>query len=193
MKRLAGFALVLALSACTGLPSPGGSQPGWAGAWGASPTIPPAGAKTFENQTVRQVVRLSQGGGAVRIRFTNEYGEKPLAIGAATIAIAGADGKAVATPVAVTFGGQAAVTIPAGAPLLSDPVAIDVKALDSLSVSLFFRRPPAPAPATSRQSRRLMCRTPATSRARASSRRKPSSTAPSSRASRCRRHRLQPS
>lgn len=146
MKRFAGFALVLALSACTGLPSPGAGQPGWAGAWGASPTIPPAGAKTFENQTVRQVVRLSQGGGAIRIRFTNEYGEKPLQIGAATIAIADPHGKAAATPVAVTFGGQSSVTIPAGAPLLSDPVAIDVKALDSLSVSLFF--PSATGPCT---------------------------------------------
>jgi hypothetical protein len=42
----------------------------------------------FENVTIRQVVRVSVGGQRVRIRFTNEYGTKPLEIGAARLALA---------------------------------------------------------------------------------------------------------
>ena len=146
MKRLAGIISMLALAGCAALEPATQQQTGWAGAWGASPTIPPAGGKAFENQTVRQVVRLSTGGSAVRIRFTNEYSDKPLDIGAATIAIAGADGKPTGETLALTFGGKPSVAIPAGSPLLSDPVALSVKALDSLSISVFL--PTATGPCT---------------------------------------------
>jgi lysophospholipase L1-like esterase len=147
MKRLAGIISMLALAGCAAIePAASQQQTGWAGAWGASPTIPPAGGKAFENQTVRQVVRLSTGGSAVRVRFTNEYSDKPLDIGAATIAIAGADGKPTGEILALTFGGKPSVAIPAGAPLLSDPVALSVKALDSLSLSIFL--PTATGPCT---------------------------------------------
>jgi lysophospholipase L1-like esterase len=87
---------------------------------------------------VRQVVRLSQGGDSVRIRFTNEYGEKPLEIGAATIAQVGFDGVVAGQPVPVTFSGRSSATIPAGAPMLSDPVAFSTKALESVSISIFL-------------------------------------------------------
>ena len=146
MKRLAGIISMLALTGCAALEPATQQQTGWAGAWGASPTIPPAGGKAFENQTVRQVVRLSTGGSAVRIRCPNEYSDKPLDIGAATIAIAGADGKPTGEILALTFGGKPSVAIPAGAPLLSDPVALSVKALDSLSLSIFL--PTATGPCT---------------------------------------------
>ena len=147
MKHLAAITCALALAGCAGLaPAASPPAPGWAGAWGASPTIPPTGGKSFENQTVRQVVRLSSGGSAVRIRFTNEYSDKPLEIGAATLALAGPDGKPSGEFRALTFGAQPSVTIPAGAPLLSDPVTLDVKALDSLSISIFL--PTATGPCT---------------------------------------------
>lgn len=146
MKRLAGIISMLALAGCAAIEPAASQQTGWSGAWGASPTIPPAGGKAFENQTVRQVVRLSTGGSAVRVRFTNEYSDKPLDIGAATIAIAGADGKPTGEILTLTFGGKPSVAIPAGAPLLSDPVALSVKALDSLSLSIFL--PTATGPCT---------------------------------------------
>ena len=58
MKRLAGIISMLALTGCAAFEPATSQQTGWAGAWGASPTIPPAGGKAFENQTVRQIVRL---------------------------------------------------------------------------------------------------------------------------------------
>ena len=146
MKRLAGILFAAALAGCAsmGQTSAGGS--GWAGAWGASPNPPPAAAKAFENQTVRQVVRLSTGGSQIRIRFTNEYGDKPLDIGAATVSLADADGKPTGATLDITFNGAKTVAIPPKAPMLSDPIALDVKALDSLSISLFL--PAATGPCT---------------------------------------------
>ena len=146
MKRLVGILFAAALAGCASISEGPGGASGWAGAWGASPNPPPAAARTFENQTVRQVVRLSTGGEQIRIRFTNEYGEKALDIGAATVALAGADGAPTGKMLDITFNGAKSVAIPPKAPMLSDPITLDVKALDSLSISLFL--PTATGPCT---------------------------------------------
>jgi len=118
----------------------------WVGSWGASPLAPSPGAgpfpatPTFNDQTVRQIVRLSVGGERVRLRFTNEYGTKPITIGAARVALAdGADRLKAGTDHAVTFDGRATAVIPAGAPLLSDPIDLKVDDLASLSVSVYLQ------------------------------------------------------
>lgn len=146
MKRLVGILFAAALAGCASISEGPGGASGWAGAWGASPNPPPAAARTFENQTVRQVVRLSAGGEQIRIRFTNEYGEKALDIGAATVALAGPDGAPTGKMLDITFNGAKSVAIPPKAPMLSDPITLDVKALDSLSISLFL--PTATGPCT---------------------------------------------
>jgi lysophospholipase L1-like esterase len=98
--------------------------------------LPPT--PSFANQTIRQVVRISAGGSRVRVRFTNEFGTKPLAIGAAHIALADEKGNVQAgTDRTLTFGGKASTLIPTGAPMLSDAVDLPVKALSTLSISLF--------------------------------------------------------
>jgi lysophospholipase L1-like esterase len=117
----------------------------WIGTWGASPLQPraataraPASA-SLHDQTVRQIVRISAGGERVRLRLSNEYGTQPLEIGAARIAIAdGLDGIKAGSERAVTFSGKPGATIPAGAPLLSDPIDLSVAPLSSLSISLYF-------------------------------------------------------
>ena len=118
---------------------------GWVRTWAAAPEPPTAGfgpfpaTPSFEDQTVRQVVRVSAGGGQVRVRLTNEYGAKALRIGAARIALAGPDGTIrPGTDHILKFGGSSSATIPAGAPLVSDPVRMDVHALSSLAVSLYL-------------------------------------------------------
>ena len=94
---------------------------------------------TLHDQTVRQTVRASVGGSRVRIVLSNEYGAQPLQIGAAHIAptgeAAGSIGKAGK---ALTFGGQQAITVPANAVVMSDPVEMPVAPLSRLSVSLYF-------------------------------------------------------
>jgi len=117
----------------------------WVGTWGAAP-LPPTAARGpfpatpgFTNQTIRQTVRISEGGRQVRIRFTNEYGTKPLIIGAAVVALADEKGNIQpGTQRTVLFSGKPGVAIPAAAPLLSDPVDLPVKPLSSLSISIYL-------------------------------------------------------
>jgi lysophospholipase L1-like esterase len=138
-------ALVLTLLAALLTSPPASSQARWVGSWGAVPLPPSAAAgpfpatPTFSGQTVRQTVRLSAGGDQIRLRLSNEYGARPLRVAAARVAIVDAAGAVrEGSARTVEFNGAAAVTIPAGAPLLSDAIDLPVRDLESLSVSLFF-------------------------------------------------------
>jgi lysophospholipase L1-like esterase len=93
----------------------------------------------IENQTVRERARVSIGGAQIRIRLSNEFGSTPLLVGAATVAVAtGAAGVRTGSLQTVLFGGRKSVTIPAGAPILSDAVAFPVAPGAEISISLYF-------------------------------------------------------
>lgn len=91
------------------------------------------------NQTMRQVARVSVGGDQVRIILSNEFGDLPMTVGSAHVAIA-AEGAAIVegTDHALTFGGQSSISIPPGARVISDPTSLEVPALSSLAISLYF-------------------------------------------------------
>lgn len=111
----------------------------WITSWAASPIPPGPKAASFSNQTVRQRVRLSAGGDALRVRFTNAFGAAPLAIGAARVVLVDAAGKEVAgSSRLLTFGGASTATIARGAPLLSDPVKLAVPPLARMAISLYL-------------------------------------------------------
>ena len=113
----------------------------WTATWGTAPAGPPTDANllTFSNQTVRLVAQVSLGGNRVRIRLSNEMGATPLQIGAVRIGLR-AHGSDVApgTDRALTFGGRPTVTIPPGAPALSDPVELNLPPLANVVVSLYL-------------------------------------------------------
>jgi lysophospholipase L1-like esterase len=117
----------------------------WVQTWGVAP-LPPSqamgpipGTPSFDNQTIRQTLRVSLGGQKIRIRFTNEYGAKPLLIGRARIALADSAGNPVpGTEREVRFAGKPSTTIPAAAPYLSDPIDLPVKALSELTLSVYL-------------------------------------------------------
>ena len=118
---------------------------GWVRTWGASPQSPDSGIGSlvtqppFADVTLRQVVRISGGGSRVRIRFTNEFGTVPLTIGAAQVGVATPDGGVEpGSALALTFAGRASVTVPIGAPILSDPIDVSLPALTRLSISLYL-------------------------------------------------------
>lgn len=122
----------------------------WSGAWGTAPSASqavsrPNEVRSFSDNTARQVMRLNLGGDALRLRLTNELGERTVKVGAMSVALAGPDGKPLGAPIPVTFGGKTEAQIPPGAPLLSDPVTLPVKAMDRISVSTFYVEPTAPA------------------------------------------------
>lgn len=98
------------------------------------------------NQTVRQVVHVSLGGKQARVVLSNTYGDAPLVIGAAHMALAGQKGAVVAgSDHVLTFAGQSVVSIPPGAFVVSDPVAWKVEASSDLAVSLYLPEPTPPA------------------------------------------------
>jgi lysophospholipase L1-like esterase len=130
------------------------AQPAWINTWIASPEarwngdfpLPTNLPHQLWDQTVRQVARVSIGGSRVRILLSNAYGTHPLKIGSADIALSRKDASIVpGSDRVLTFGGKTSVVIPPGAPMLSDPVDLDVAALSHLAVSLYLPDPTAPA------------------------------------------------
>ena len=117
----------------------------WIATWATSPERADPGPGTLfqnlEDQTVRERVRLSIGGDRIRIRLSNEFGSSPLLLGSATAAVALPGDAASVRPGSVrtlTFGGHRSVTIPAGAPMLSDPLPFPAAYGTEISISLYF-------------------------------------------------------
>jgi lysophospholipase L1-like esterase len=111
------------------------TQPIWGPDFLAGLTFP----RNLWNQTIRQVARVSLGGSQVRVVLSNEYGSLPMTVGVAHVALS-AGGAAIqeGTDRAVTFGGEMSVMIPPGATVVSDPADLEVPALGSVAVSLYF-------------------------------------------------------
>lgn len=131
-----GFSLVLAATAQAARPSV------WVPAWIASPAPdrrdgPPEAPLQFDNQTARQDMRLGTSAQALRFRISNELGNAPLVLGSASARIVG--NTVPALP--VLFDGRAEVVVPAGAALLSDPVALSAPAFADVSLSLYYPQP----------------------------------------------------
>jgi lysophospholipase L1-like esterase len=140
---LAVAAGAAAAPALRGEPASASGPAGWVGTWAAPPTtIPPTPPLILERQTVRHVAHCSTGGDELRIRLTNEFGDTPLHVGAVHVALRDGSGASTATVPGtdrrVTFGGRGDVTIPAGAPLVSDPVRLRLPAGGDLAVSLYL-------------------------------------------------------
>jgi lysophospholipase L1-like esterase len=115
-------------------------QTTWTGAWAAAPIVAPATEKPIapDGVTFRDIVHLTLGGRAIRLRISNEFGPTPLTIAGVHIALsAAADAIQPATDRAATFNGSPSVVIPAGTIAVSDPIELPVNAFDDLAVSLF--------------------------------------------------------
>lgn len=128
------------------------SASAWQGSWAASPQSPAApfspnwSQEGFANQTVRQVVRVTQGGTKARIELSNRYGKTPLRIAGATIARTDKGAAVQAGSVRnLTFRHGRSLTIPAGGTALSDGVPFEVAAFESVSVTLYLAAPSGPS------------------------------------------------
>lgn len=152
MKKLATLLAAAVVAAL--LPGAATAHPalGWGATWAASPHAPtdflgPSwGPVGFDNHTVRQVVRVSQGGAALRVRLSNAYGTSPLRIAGATVALA-AEGAAVrpGTVRHLGFRGNRSATVPVGGELVSDPAPLPVRPLGRVTVTLYLAEPTGPA------------------------------------------------
>lgn len=127
-----------------------GEAPAFTSSWGAA-LMARAGkgaipAEEFRKVTLRQTVRLSLGGAALRVRISNLNGMEALVIGAASVGMAtdpgggllGAGGAR-----ALLFGGAAGVVVPAGTETVSDALDLPVARGDDIAVSLYVESGPA--------------------------------------------------
>jgi lysophospholipase L1-like esterase len=100
---------------------------------------PAPGAAGFKNQTVRMIARTSIGGQRLRIKVENAFASSPVTIGAAHIALRGADSEiAAGSDRALTFNGKPGCILSPGVVRVSDPVDLRVAALTDLAVSIYF-------------------------------------------------------
>jgi lysophospholipase L1-like esterase len=142
---LAASGLVLAMTASA-------ANAEWVASWTAAPHAPlgtegPFAAASYENVTLSQIVRVSEGGTRLRIKFSNRYGPRPLEIGAARVVRIDDAGQEIAgTSRMLTFGGDPGAMIPRGAPFASDAVALDLPDLARLKVEFYL--PTATGPCT---------------------------------------------
>ncbi|AHG93384.1 lysophospholipase L1 (plasmid) [Gemmatirosa kalamazoonensis] len=150
----ARVALVLALStiaaSCARTPSRAASAapvPAWLPTWAPSQSPvaarPAADARdpvpTYANATLRQIVHTTIGGDHVRIRISNEYGDRPITIGSAHVALRTSGSTIDATSDRVlTFGGRPNTIVRAGTVVVSDGVSFPVPTLGDLAVSLYL-------------------------------------------------------
>ncbi|MHB8303006.1 MAG: SGNH/GDSL hydrolase family protein [Acidobacteriaceae bacterium] len=120
-------------------PAAKGDSSAWVATWGSAMEASNRGAPDFSGQTLRQVVHTSVGGEQTRIWFSNRFGTEPLHIGAAHVALSAQhSGVQPGSDRALTFHHRPSVTIPPGATIVSDAVALHVPAFADLAVSTYF-------------------------------------------------------
>src|ERR1700744_3541388 len=109
----------------------------WVGTWSTSPvSASNADSRFSDDTTLREIVHVSIGGSSVRIVLSNACGSTTLKIGGANVALAGIGGAIKGASVPALFHGQPTVDIPAGAEIVSDPIALNLPPLTDLAVTI---------------------------------------------------------
>ncbi|MEV3861690.1 SGNH/GDSL hydrolase family protein [Streptomyces sp. NPDC050095] len=121
----------------------------WAGSWSAAPAGGEPGTETngLAGRSVRNVVHTSVGGTGARITLSNLYGQQPLTLTHASVAVAAAPGSATAlagTVHRLTFSGNTSVVIPAGQQVVSDAARLKVPADADMLVTTYAPTPSGP-------------------------------------------------
>jgi lysophospholipase L1-like esterase len=122
----------------------------WVGTWSASPAGAEPGTEItgLAGRSVRNVVHTTVGGTSARITLSNLYGQAPLTITHASIALAAGPGTpaaAAGTMRRLTFaGGATTVVVPAGGQVMSDAVRITVPHDSDVLVTTYSPTPAGP-------------------------------------------------
>ena len=144
-RRWLGRAGMVSAMALVGLSAGTAEEPAhWVVSWGTSAAAAPdaeqirARELAFSHQTLREIVHLSLGGSAIRVRFSNRFGSQELEIGAAHLALRAAHSSVEpSTDRALTFIGKPGTTVPPNAFVLSDPLTFAAPAGSDLAISIF--------------------------------------------------------
>ncbi|WP_405817115.1 SGNH/GDSL hydrolase family protein [Streptomyces sp. NBC_01390] len=121
----------------------------WVGSWSASPVQGEPGTETqgLAGRSLRNVVHTAAGGTSARVTLSNLYGEQPLTIDHASIAVAAAENSAAAdaaTMRRLTFGGSPSVTVAPGRQIVSDAVRVAVPRDSDVLVTTYVALPSGP-------------------------------------------------
>lgn len=111
-------------------------QARWLSAWTVSHNARQE-MPALSNGAVRMIVRPTVAGSSVRVKLENTMGQAPVTFSAAFVGTAG-EGAAVVpgSNRKLTFSGRGDLTLAPGAGVWSDPVAMEVRAFERLTVSL---------------------------------------------------------
>jgi lysophospholipase L1-like esterase len=140
---LAGW-LCIAVSLGFSAPAETASNDCWVTAWTTAPLAETPGKDTpaLLNTTLRQVVRVTAAGKALRIRIGNYFGKEPLELSGVRMSVADGSASGAAQQI-VLFGGKKACLVSPGEAVVSDPVDCVVKAGTDLSIALHIAGLPA--------------------------------------------------
>ncbi|MFI9806044.1 SGNH/GDSL hydrolase family protein [Streptomyces sp. NPDC052301] len=121
----------------------------WVGSWSTAPVGGEPGTETngMAGHSVRNVVHADTGGTSARITLSNLYGQSPLALTHASIALSTGDGTAAADPQTMrrlTFNGSTSVVIPAGGQIVSDAVRLTIPHAGDVLVTTYSPTPSGP-------------------------------------------------
>lgn len=139
-------------AASGGATSTGGSTGSqhWLGVWTGSPYVDSANPPpvSLANAVLRQVVHISQGGSQLRVLFSNLFGNGPVTISSAHLALCKAAPAVdssidTTTDKALAFSGSASVTIAQGKEVWTDPVDFAAPALGNITITTAFGSVPS--------------------------------------------------
>ena len=142
-----GLAMLYFITIPISIPAQTAETVHWVGTWTAAPVgiDNSKGTLGTADYTVREIVHTSLGGSVLRVVFTNEMGTTPLSLAGSQVALsAGGTGIVVDSARTLTFDGKPSVTIPVGAKVFSDSVAINLPAGSNLVVSIYIPAQPIP-------------------------------------------------
>lgn len=147
--RFLCLAVLLGLSQMPAARAAPAYVPHWIAVWGCSAAEPfphigdsPIPEAPRIQGTVRYRIPVARLGRQLALRISNEAGTTPLTVGAVSVGVA--DSGLAAHPgtlVKVTFGNRPGIVIPAGAPVVSDPIASSFGPATDLIVSIYLPEP----------------------------------------------------
>jgi lysophospholipase L1-like esterase len=115
----------------------------WVGTWSTAPQLvepnnmPPDPG--LNNNTLRQIVRVSIGSEKLRVRFSNRFSNSPVTMKSVKIAVSIGEGAIKeSTNRALTFNGKSEVTMNPGEEITSDQVSFDLKPRMDIAISIYF-------------------------------------------------------
>lgn len=119
------------------------SEKKWVGTWATAPQLVEPGnmppAPGLNNNSLRQVVRVSIGGNSIRVKFSNEFSSSPVTMKSVQIAVStGGHTINVATNKNLKFNGNPEVTMNAWMAVISDPIGFSLEPRMDVAITIYY-------------------------------------------------------